>query len=460
MASTRRSHNKAAARAEEGGAGTGRPLIAIVLAAPLTLLLALRVEAFLHDPLLSGYGAVVVGSSVVVIYLAFRCYRDPSFDAPTAERWPMVSCLVAVRDEESVIDQCVTSLLGSRYPRLEVIVVDDGSQDGTAARLAVLGALHPRLTVVTLHASVGKKRALTIGVERASGDVFVFSDSDCVVAPDAIDRVIRAFAAHPELGALSGHARALNADRNLLTRAQDTWYEGQFSVWKAAESVFGSVTCVSGPLAAFRREAVLNFFPAWANDRFLGKEFPFATDRQLTAYILGAPFVGQKLRDRHAESPLVHGTQFPLRRWKTGYVKSARVLTVVPWTLPRLLRQQVRWKKSFIRNLFFIGSFQWRRGPAAALLFYGRALFILAAPLMALRHLVWLPANGHYTLSLLYLGGITFKGFIWAFAYRAENPGCPRWLYRPLMSFLTVVGFSMLLPYALITIRRGVWVRG
>jgi hypothetical protein len=57
------------------------------------------------------------------------------------------------------------------------------------------------------------------------------------------------FLADAEIGAVSGHCRALNGDRNLLTKIQDSWYEGQYSVRKAFESVFGAVTCVSGPLA-------------------------------------------------------------------------------------------------------------------------------------------------------------------------------------------------------------------
>lgn len=65
------------------------------------------------------------------------------------------------------------------------------------------------------------------------------------------------------MGAVSGHCRALNAETNLLTRIQDCWYEGQFSIKKAFESVFGAVTCVSGPLAAFRRESIYNYIPAW-----------------------------------------------------------------------------------------------------------------------------------------------------------------------------------------------------
>lgn len=65
---------------------------------------------------------------------------------------------------------------------------------------------------------------------------------------------------------------ALNADSTLLTKVQDTWYEGSFRVVKAAESSVGSVTCVSGPLAVFRRDAIWNYLPAWANDPLLGAE--------------------------------------------------------------------------------------------------------------------------------------------------------------------------------------------
>jgi cellulose synthase/poly-beta-1,6-N-acetylglucosamine synthase-like glycosyltransferase len=437
-----------------------KPLLGLLLVAPLTVLLALRLDHFIRDPLFTCYGTIVLGTSAIVIYLAFCHYRDPSVDPPAVVSTPFVSCLVAVKNEEEVIERCVASLFASDYPSLEVIVIDDGSTDATPQLLEELKDRHPSLDVVTLPDSVGKKRALTIGVLQASGEIFVFSDSDCVVEHDAISRVVMAFTAHPELGAVSGHARALNASRNLLTKTQDTWYEGQFSVWKAAESVFGTVTCISGPLAGFRREAVFNFLPAWAGDRFLGKEFPFATDRQLTAYVLGAPYVGNELKQRYSDSPFVREADYPCRRWETGYVKSARVRTIVPWTLRRLLRQQVRWKKSFVRNLFFVGSFQWRRGPVPALLFYGRALFLVAAPLMAFRHLVWLPIHGLYILTVLYLVGILFKGCIWALAYRAENPGCPNWVYRPLMSLMTVIVFSLLLPYSILTIRRGVWSRG
>lgn len=436
-----------------------RHAIVLLCLAPVTVLLATRLAHLFVDPILGIYGALTLCTTATVMYIALARYRDPSCDVPVLTGRPFVSCLVAAKDEELLIARCVRSLLESEYAPLEVIAVDDGSNDRTPELLEALRSEHPQLQVIRLSESVGKKRALTAAAARARGDVLVFTDSDCVLAPDAIARVTRAFAAHPEIGALSGHARALNADRNVITRMQDTWYEGQFSIWKAAESVYGSVTCISGPLAAFRREAIYNFLPAWADDRFLGREFRFATDRQLTAYVLGSSFVGARLHRAYSASPFLR-ERHATRHWRVEYVKSARVQTLVPDTLPKLFRQQARWKKSFIRNLFFTGSFYWRRGIMPALLFYAHVLFVLAMPLMAVRHLVWLPLHGAWALAGLYFCGVVFKGFVWAVAYKAENPRDHRWVYRPLMSVMTTTLFSCVLVYSALTLRRGVWSRG
>jgi cellulose synthase/poly-beta-1,6-N-acetylglucosamine synthase-like glycosyltransferase len=426
----------------------------------LTALLATRVLYFVNDPVLGGYAVGMISVLAVVLCAAFGFYRDPSLDPPLTSEKGLVSCLVAVRNEREMIDACIASALASDYPNLELIVVDDGSDDGTAEHLAAAWGDDPRVRLILLPASRGKKRALVAAAEHARGDYFVFTDSDCVLEPTAIGRVIAAFVAHPEIGACAGHARALNRDRNLLTRIQDTWYESQFSVSKAAESVFGAVTCVSGPLAAFRREAIYNFLPAWAGDTFLGKEFRFATDRQLTGYVLGGPWIGAKLKAQYADSRFVSEHDYPLRAWRVESVKSARVATVVPWSFARLIKQQVRWKKSFIRSQFFTGSFYWRRGPVPAFIFYARSLFVLAMPLMLVRHLIYLPLRGGYLLGVLYFAGVGLKGFLWAAAYKAENPACKRWIYRPLMSLMIVLCFSPLLLYSVATVRRNVWSRG
>lgn len=445
-----------------------RRLLVVACLSPLIVLLA-RVSPRLREaPLTLGYGMLVLATTVALFYIAYTRYEDPSDylsepvrgpdDAPALPTVPRVSLLLAVRDEVGVIEACVRSVLDSDWPDLELIVVDDASTDGTRE---VLRGLAARLgfRLIALDRNVGKKHALVRAAADATGEVFAFTDSDCMLAPDALRRCVTALVRNPGLGAVSGHARALNADASLLARIQDSWYEGQFRVIKASEATFGSVTCVSGPLAVFRRDAVYNYLPAWAEDRFLGRPFRFATDRQLTAYVLGQRWKGRRLKARHPDSPFVRDADYPELAWRVGYVRSALVHTVVPARMSPFLRQQVRWKKSFVRNLFFTGGFVWRRGAGAAALYYGHALFVFAAPFMAVRHLVWAPMQGLWMLTALYLAGVLLKGVAWGLAYRVDHPDSTAWLYRPMMSLVGSLVLSWLLPYSLATIRRATWSR-
>jgi cellulose synthase/poly-beta-1,6-N-acetylglucosamine synthase-like glycosyltransferase len=443
---------------------SARRALTLLALLPLSVILAVKGAHLIGDPILNAYGIAVLLSTMAVMYIAFVHYRDPAVDALStidlrddADRWPSVSMLVAVHNELGDIEPCIHSLLALDYPDIEVIVVDDASTDGTTEVLQRLADTHG-FRFLALEENVGKKRALTAGVRRSRGEVLAFTDSDCVLAPDVITRVVAALRADPDLGAVSGHARAANADQNLLTRVQDVWYDGQFGVQKAAESVFGAVTCVSGPLAAFRREAIVSYLPAWANDRFAGREFRFATDRQLTGYVLCEQWTGEALKEQFSFDPLVDRST-PVRRWNVGYVRSARVATVVPATVRAFVKQQVRWKKSFIRNLFFTGKHYWRRGVRPAALFYGHAMWVLVAPFMVFRHLIWLPLQGMAFVTFLYLCGVLLKGSMWAIAYRVQNPGDTRWVYRPGMSLLSATTLAWLLPYSILTIRRGVWSR-
>ncbi len=446
-----------------------RRLITLLALTPLLVLLAARAPGLIRAPLLLGYGFLVLAGTTAMLFIAYVHYDDPAegtlrrrprnaADFPALPAHPRVSFLLAVKDEEDRIEACVRSMVAGDHPDTQVIVVDDASTDRTPAILRALAAELP-VRVVRLDTNVGKKRALVRAAGLADGDVLAFTDSDCVLAPDALSRCVAALVAHPELGAVGGHARALNADDTLLTRVQDVWYEGQFRIAKAAEAVFGAVTCISGPLAVFRRDAVYNYLPAWADDRFLGRDFRFATDRQLTGYVLGQRRLGRRLKERHADSPFVTAADHPELPWRTGYVRSATVHTTVPARLRPFLRQQVRWKKSFIRNIFFTGTFIWRCGPGAAVLYYGHVLWVLVAPVMAARHLVWAPLTSAAVLTLLYLAGILLKGAVWGAAFRLDHPGSTRWRYRPLMSLLSATLLSWLLAWSLLTIRRGVWSR-
>jgi cellulose synthase/poly-beta-1,6-N-acetylglucosamine synthase-like glycosyltransferase len=435
-----------------------RRLAVLALLVPLFAIVTVKLFDVSGDWLFAAYGVGVIGSTCLVMYLAFGTYVDPSIGRVPVGREPTVSMLLAVHNERDQIEDCIESILASTYPSLELIVVDDASTDGTTALVADL-AERWNFRFIPLPTNVGKKAALVAGVRTATGEILAFTDSDCRLAPNAIERCVRALRRNPEFGAVSGHARALNSERNFLSRVQDVWYDVQFGVSKAAEAALGSVTCVSGPLAVFRREAIENYFPAWASDTFAGREFRFATDRQLTGYVLGQSWVGRRLKARYRDDPLVAGIDHPERRWRIGYVRSARVWTNVPETIRAFMKQQIRWKKSFVRNLFFTGTFIWRRGVRITVIYYLHVLFVLVAPLMAVRHLVVMPLMGMWFLVTLYFAGIFLKGAIWGVAFRAQNPGSDRWVYRPLMSVVSAMCLSWLLPYSIATLRRGTWSR-
>ena len=262
-----------------------------------------------------------------------------------------------------------------------------------------------------------------------------------------------------KVGAVSGHGRALNSPENILTKIQDSWYETQYSVKKAFESVFGSVSCVSGPLAVYRRSAIYNYIPAWESDTFLGDEFRFATDRQLTGYVLGGKYIGEKLKKEYKYSDFVMNENYPTRDWKVLYCKSAKVWTIVPNTLKKLIWQNIRWKKSFIRSLFFTGTFYWRKKVIPATRYYLGALFVLLGPFIALRHLIYLPLRGNILAGFYYLGGILIIGALYGFMYKLDNPKSDLWMYRPLMSIFSTLVLSWLIFYSAFTIKNMVWHR-
>jgi glycosyltransferase involved in cell wall biosynthesis len=107
---------------------------------------------------------------------------------------PLVSVVVAARDEERGVEAAARSLLAQRYSRLEIIVVEDRSTDRTGAILDRLALGDPRLRVVHVRELpagwLGKNHALATGAAAARGDWILFTDADVVMHPEAVGRAV------------------------------------------------------------------------------------------------------------------------------------------------------------------------------------------------------------------------------------------------------------------------------
>ncbi|MFC5142293.1 glycosyltransferase [Actinomycetospora rhizophila] len=201
---------------------------------------------------LIGVGGLVILRLVVMVVVARRHARrrqDPGFSwgAPVTDP---VSVVVPAYNEAENIEATVRSILANDHP-LEVVVVDDGSTDGTADLLEDLAL--PRARVVR-QANAGKSAALNRGVAAAKHDLIVMIDGDTIFQPDTVAQLVAPFA-DPATGAVAGNVKIANRDR-LIPRMQHLEYVVGFNVDRRVQDSWGSISTIPGAAGAFRREAV------------------------------------------------------------------------------------------------------------------------------------------------------------------------------------------------------------
>jgi hyaluronan synthase len=261
----------------------------------------------------------------------------------------------------------------------------------------------------------------------------------------------------------------LNANKNLLTRCQDTWYDFAFNIQKCCESSFGSVTCCSGCLAGYRRAHIEKFVPYW-----MRSTVDCSDDRELTSYIIAPAEAKRALIDympksKFAEKLLRDASQYDdaedriltanaLVRSDAVYVASAIVYTDVPETFRKFTRQQERWKKGYLRTNFYVSTFFWKRNPLMAMLYYTEYAASFITPFIALGVTVFQPlVLGHYWMPLMFAALLVLKGFLLGIDYRLRDPNSKNWKYNVLMSMLSQFVVSWMLIPALLHIRNNRW---
>ncbi len=402
-----------------------------------------------------------------ILFISYFGYKDPYAKVHNNKippnQLPLVTIVVPVKNEEDIIKTCVLSCLNQSYEKKEIIVIDDGSTDKTGVILDELKNEYKNsnFNIVHLENSVGKKRAVEVASKIANGHIYAFMDSDCDMALDATEKAVQVFHCDPQVGALTGHGRVKNRHEggffdHFLEKLQDVYADGACRAQKGMESSFSSVTCCAGSLSFYRREAIQEFIHEWANDKFLGMNFKFATDRRMTAHVLSnkPPYYASRKNDNSKQKTnkiKVNGY------WKVLYSQNIKVNIGVPSTLDSLIKQQIRWRKSFIRSLFSTGGIFWKRPFYAAMIYYLQTSMKFFRPYIVVKSVFFMPFFGDYMTPFVWFSGILFTGMIYAVDFRLRNPGDKNWLYRPFFTLLATFIYTWLLIYAAITIKKTGW---
>ncbi len=364
------------------------------------------------------------------LYLLSRFYISWRHRAPPLGTYtPTVSIVISVRNEENAITRTIETCYETDYPdeKREVIVVNDGSTDGTQKVLEELQNRFLDLKVFSLPPT-GKRAAMATGVLKASGEIITFVDSDTFMFRDALRHIVCGFE-DPTLGASAGYTEVENANTNALTGLQEVRYYVSFRLLKASEGLYGCVTCCPGCLSAYRRSYVLEVLKPWLHQRFLGAEATFGDDRSLTNFILS--------------------------KYRVIYNDLAVASTLVPETWGQYLRQQVRWKKSWLRETLIASRFMYKKHPVAALSFYAASIFSVVSPAMAAR-VVYLTVRGETSIFLPYMMGLMLIGFLQSLYFLHRRPS-PHWLLGMLWMASALLITGPQTYYALLTVRKNHW---
>ena len=257
---------------------------------------------------------VILRLLLMVVFASYHGWRrDPSGGRGVPAVTEPVSVIVPAYNEKECIAATLRSLMACDHP-IEVIVVDDGSTDETAAIVAAL-----RLPGVRLvrQANAGKPAALNNGIRHARHDLIVMMDGDTVFEPSTVRQLVQPFA-DPQVGAVSGNAKVANRS-TLIGRWQHIEYVIGFNIDRRVSDLARCITTIPGAVGAFRRAAL-------AQVGGLSQD-TLAEDTDLTMAICAAG-------------------------WRVVYEENARAWTEAPVSLRQLWRQRYRWSYGTMQSMW------------------------------------------------------------------------------------------------------------
>jgi cellulose synthase/poly-beta-1,6-N-acetylglucosamine synthase-like glycosyltransferase/peptidoglycan/xylan/chitin deacetylase (PgdA/CDA1 family) len=351
-------------------------------------------------------GTLVIGRFVLMLVLsglhARRVRRRGfSWGPPITEP---VSVLVPAYNEAKCIENTVRSLAASDHP-IEVLVIDDGSSDGTARIVEAMGL--PNVRVVR-QLNAGKPAALNRGVANARYDLIVMMDGDTVFEPSTVRELVQPFG-DPRVGAVAGNAKVGNKD-TLIGAWQHIEYVMGFNLDRRMYDVLNCMPTIPGAVGAFRRSAL---------ERVGGmSDDTLAEDTDITMAL-------------HRGG------------WRVVYAENARAWTEAPETVQQLWSQRYRWSYGTMQAIWKHRRALVDKGPSGR---FGRvglplvSLFMVVAPLLAplidvflVYGLVFGPTQ---KTIIAWLGVLAIQAVCAAYAFRLDRERMTHLISLPLQQIL------------------------
>jgi biofilm PGA synthesis N-glycosyltransferase PgaC len=229
---------------------------------------------------------------------------------------PPLSILIAAFNEEEYIAQTIASIDGQHYPgEMEVMVLDDGSADRTAAIVDELARTRPWLRCIRMERNGGKARALHRGLLLARHRLIVTLDADSYLFRNALHRIVERYLSDPpNTRAVAGTILVRNSRENWLTRAQEWDYFQGIATIKRVQSLHQGTLVAQGAFSLYDKTALLEVGD-WPHT--------VGEDIVLTWALLE-------------------------KGWRVGYCEDAVAFTCVPATLGKFMRQRQRWARGMI----------------------------------------------------------------------------------------------------------------
>lgn len=246
---------------------------------------------------------------------------------------PAVSIVIPAYNEAKVINKTVQALLKSAYPKLEIIVIDDGSQDGTYHKTSRRFAQDPRVHIFNIN-NGGKARALNFGIRKSKGEIIITLDADTLFAPETIQELIKPFQ-NKKIGAVAGNVKVGNRI-NLLTRCQALEYITSQNLDRRAYHLMNCIPVVPGAAGAWRRQALFDVGGF--------RDHTLAEDADLTFAMI-------------------------LKGYRVVYAEKAIAYTESPDSLSSFAKQRFRWMYGMLQTVWKYRYFTFKKKHGALALF-------------------------------------------------------------------------------------------